>query len=118
MAIKCLKFSSLIPNVIATGGATGKIGIYDLESKNFLPTYLNVHTNNCSALAFSPNNENILISSGLDEALNFIDLREKKAIKTIYTDYPITALDVSEDGKKIVMGSYFGDIQGIDIRHE
>lgn len=71
---------------------------------------MKIHTNSCSALEFSPTNNNILISTSLDESLNFIDLRENKVVKSIYLDFPITALGISEDGMKLVMGSYFGDL--------
>lgn len=110
LSIKCLKFCSQNSQLIATGGADGNVGLFDLSLKKFEPKYFKVHSNNCTSLDFSPSNVNILVSVGLDEALNFMDLREGKTVKTIYLDFPITAMGISEDGMNLVMGSYFGDL--------
>lgn len=107
-----------MPSLIVTGGTDGSVGIFDLEATEFKPQYIKVHTNNCSVVKFSPTNDNILLTAGLDEALNFVDLRQNKVARTLQLDVPLTALDISKDGVNIVVGSYFGDLKGIDIRKD
>ena len=50
--------------------------------------------------------------------MNFYDINERKVVKTINTDSPLTSLDFYNDGHTIVCGTLYGNINVYDLRAE
>jgi len=48
--------------------------------------------------------------------LNFYDIHEKKIVKTMNIDAPLTALDFYSDGHTIAVGNLYGNINIYDLR--
>ena len=56
-------------------------------------------------LAFSPVNDVLVLSSGLDKRCVCYDTMTKKPVSTIWADWPLTAVDFALDGIYLVLGS-------------
>jgi hypothetical protein len=66
----CLAFHLLCDTILASGGETGEIQIHDIKRQGLLATYV-AHGTTVTALHFSPDNPNLLISCGADSSLKF-----------------------------------------------
>ena len=77
-----MKFSVVKSTILATGFETGKIIIWDMISGT-KKSELTGHTSQCTGLAFSPVNNLLLCSCGMDGRIQFFDIATSKNVKTI-----------------------------------
>lgn len=68
------------------------------------------HSKPCHGIAFSPTNEYLLCSGGLDAKIMFFDVVERKTIKEIKSHEPISCLSFYTDGVTIAAGTLSGNI--------
>ncbi len=73
------------------------------------------HTAQCTGLAFSPVNNLLLCSCGLDGKIQFFDIATQKNVKTIFTKVEnitvaLTSIAFCYDGHTIAVGSMTGKI--------
>jgi len=66
------------------------------------------HSKACYGVAFSPTNELLLCSAGLDKKIQFFDIAEKKNVKSISAHEPISCLSFFIDGVTIAAGTLSG----------
>ena len=57
-----------------------------------------------------------MCSSGYDRRILFYDINEKKIVKRLETDYPLTALGFSPDGFTLAAGTLSGEVLVYDLR--
>ena len=115
-SIKSIKFSPFNPNTLVSACKDGSVGVYNMKSQEFLERYWKIHNNKCTDIGFSSYQPDLVLSCSLDETMAFLDLRQKKVANVINLNTPLNCLSVSPEGNYIVLGSFFGDILGIDIR--
>lgn len=115
--IKALNFSPHLEDMIFTAGADGTVGIFNFKT-NKKPKYLKIHSNKCTGLEFHPKNQNLLLTTGLDQSFNILDLRSNSVAKNLNIEFPLTCLDIGNDGYNVFLGGYFGDLISIDIRND
>jgi len=72
-----IKFSPLMSNCIASAGMDGSVFIWDINSRQASATFSN-HSSRVNAVCFSQFNPVLMCSAGLDQNVNFYDIREKK----------------------------------------
>lgn len=95
-----------------TGGKDAIVRVYDEETKTVLHTlergiysHSIGHSNRIFAASYKPDDNNILVTAGWDNTVLVWDLRENKAVKTIYGPHVAgSALDISND--TILTGSW------------
>ena len=68
------------------------------------------HSSTCTGVIFSPTNELLLCSAGLDAKIQFFDIQEKKTVKTIEANESVSSLSFFTDGITIAAGSPTGKI--------
>lgn len=96
----------------ATAGKDCKVRIYDEETKKIVHTLergiisqAHGHSNRIFACKYKPDQSNILVTGGWDNTVLVWDLRQEKAVKTIYGPHIAgDALDIS--GNTILTGSW------------
>ena len=76
------------------------------------------HTEIVNAVAVSPRGEEILVSGSDDGSIGIWDPRVKRAVDYIETDFPVTAVAVSEAGNEIYTGGIEGDVKVYDTRRK
>ena len=63
------------------------------------------HTSVCSGLAFSPVNNLLICSAGLDNRIQFFDIVEGKEVKKIDAGVPLSSISFCADGHTIAVGT-------------
>ena len=57
-----------------------------------------------------------MCTCGLDQRIQFYDTQEKKLVKTIDVDSPLTCLSFCSDGHTLAGGTLFGTVLLYDLR--
>lgn len=110
-AIRCLKFSYFKSNLVATGGDNGIVTVWDIKKNELYHAFeTSSHSDTCTGVIFSPTNELLLCSGGLDGKIQFFDIIEKRNVKTIEANETVTALAFFQDGINIAAGTPSGSI--------
>jgi WD40 repeat protein len=75
----------------------------------------NAHMTSCTGLSFSPINNLLLCSCGLDGRIQFFDINSLKNVKTIENQNPLSSISFYE-GHTIAVGSIKGKIYIYDLK--
>lgn len=101
--------------ILYTASADMHLASWDLGSGTRIRRYVG-HEEVINALDVSRRGEELLISGGDDSKIGIWDARCKNAVDYIQTDFPITALAMSEAGNEIFSGGIDNDIRVWDLR--
>ena len=77
---------------------------------------LSAHLSPATGISFSPINDTLALSVGLDKKLVCCDTKTKKQIMSIQCEFPLTAADFDQDGMNIAVGSNRGRVLIYDLR--
>ena len=120
------RFSFTKRHILASAYQNGIICIWDLQhivakhknagadegtAKDSQPTQnplrfkFSAHTNQCTGIAFSPVNNLLLCSAGLDSRIYFYDIVEGKQVKKIEFGAPLASISFCADGHTIGVGT-------------
>lgn len=111
LGLRTLKFSYFKKNILATSGDNGVVAVWDIKKGELYHAFdKSSHSNTCTGVVFSPTNELLLWSAGLDAKIQFFDILEKKTVKTIEANEAISALSFFTDGITIAAGTPTGKI--------
>lgn len=69
-----------------------------------------------TSVSFSSFNPVLLASSSMDETLTFYDVNEKKSVKVITSEEPLTSINFHSDGHTLVAGGNYGGLFVYDLR--
>lgn len=109
--LRCLKFSYFKKNYLAASGDSGVVTVWDIKNNSLFHAFdKSSHSGPCTGVIFSPTNELLLCSGGLDAKIQFFDIKEKKTVKTIEANEPISTLSFYTDGVTIAAGTPTGTI--------
>lgn len=103
---KC-RFSPTSQRTLATSFESGVVALWDLQSKVLKQKFL-AHSASCTGIAFSPVNNLLMCSVGLDEKIHFFDIVECKEVKQIMTGLQLSCISFCSDGHTIAVGSEQG----------
>lgn len=126
--LSCMKISSSQSNYLAAGYFDGSVKIWDSNlpiSTNVNGTSGNlirkqrIHAEKLTALAFSNKNPNLLLTVGLDEQLQLIDINSKPTEVNISVDVNqrLTAASFHENGIHCAVGTIEGNLVVYDFRN-
>ena len=110
-----LCFSRFKHSLLAGSTESGIVALWDANAVKRTSTF-SEHRAPATGLAFSPMNEMLLSSSGLDKRCFCYDVLSGKTAATIKTDEPLTCLDFHQDGTTIALGTSKGKIFVYDLR--
>ena len=114
--INCLGYSFFTHSLLASGDGSGSVSLWDVNDRKLLKSFTD-HNLPATSLSFSPLNDMLLCSTGLDKRIIFYDVCYKKIVKTINTDEALTSCDFLHDGTTVAVGSTSGKIYIFDLRH-
>jgi protein NEDD1 len=114
--VKMIKFSPFNKNSLTSAGMDGTICVWDINSRTTQAIFNNSHSSRVNAVTYSSFNPVLLCSVGLDQKVIFYDIRDKKIVKTLQAENPLTALAFSNDGHTIVVGSLYGGVSVYDLK--
>ncbi|KAI1814424.1 WD40 repeat-like protein [Poronia punctata] len=101
--------------ILFSASADMHLASWDLTSGTRIRRYVG-HEEIINSLDVSKRGESLLISGSDDGTIGIWDPRSKNAVDYIETDFPITAVAVSEAGNEIYSGGIDNDIKVWDVR--
>ena len=116
-AIRTVKFSPFRRSHLASAGEEALVEYYD-TARSDAPSLARFtqHTGTVTGLAFSPVNELLLCSAGLDCKALFYDVQAKKLVKSVTCEAPVCSLDFMNDGFTVAVGTQNGKVLIYDLR--
>ncbi|XP_046569527.1 protein NEDD1-like [Haliotis rubra] len=115
-AIRQLQYNYYKKSLLGSASDDGSINLWDTNTRRLLHSFNKVHMAPATGLAFSPLNEMLMLSVGLDQKLVCYDLQGKRTLKTITADSPLTSVDIMHNGGTVAVGSTRGKIFIYDLR--
>ncbi|NXJ06582.1 NEDD1 protein, partial [Odontophorus gujanensis] len=114
--IRHLKYSSFKKSLLGSVSDSGNVTLWDVNTQNPYRNFENTHKAPASEICFSPVNELLLVTVGLDKRINLYDTSSKKLLTTIVAEYPLTTVNFMPDGTTLTIGSSRGRICQYDLR--
>ncbi|DAZ95598.1 TPA: hypothetical protein N0F65_006084 [Lagenidium giganteum] len=104
------------PHAVGATYADGSVRLWDLNAGQLAAEFVQQHEAAATALAISPVSKVLLATGGLDRRVLFYDTLQRKELRCIESDHPVTALSLCADGKTLAVGQSNGDIVIYDLR--
>ncbi|XP_046841301.1 protein NEDD1-like [Xenia sp. Carnegie-2017] len=94
----------------------GALNIWDTNTKKISCSFHDGHAAPAMDLSFSPMNDMLLATVGLDKRIVFYDILGKKIIKEMQIESPLTSISFMHDGATFAVGTTRGKISLYDLR--
>ncbi|XP_014379230.1 protein NEDD1 [Alligator sinensis] len=114
--IRHLEYSSFKKSLLGSVSDSGTVTLWDVNGQIPCHNFENVHKAPSSEICFSPVNELLFITIGLDKRIILYDTSSKKLLRTLVAEAPLTAIDFMPDGTTLAVGSSRGKIYHYDLR--
>uniref|UniRef100_A0A8C2EEH0 NEDD1 gamma-tubulin ring complex targeting factor n=1 Tax=Cyprinus carpio TaxID=7962 RepID=A0A8C2EEH0_CYPCA len=112
-----LRYSLVKRSLLGTVSDSGSVALWDANTQKELHLFEGAHKAPCSGLAFSPANDLLFITVGLDKKIVCYDTSSKMVFRNKQVESPLTAIDFTPDGAGLVVGSTQGRIYLYDLRN-
>ncbi|XP_037538543.1 protein NEDD1 [Nematolebias whitei] len=112
-----LRLSTVKRSLLGSVSDSGTVVLWDSNTQKELHVFDSAHKAPGSGLAFSPTNDLLFVSVGLDKKIVYYDTTSKKVLASIRVESPLTAVDFALDGVGLVVGSTRGKIYQYDLRN-
>ncbi|XP_038666820.1 protein NEDD1 isoform X5 [Scyliorhinus canicula] len=114
--VQNLKYSIFKKALLGSVHDSGTVTLWDVNTQQPYHTFENAHKAPASGLCFSPVNDLLFATVGLDKKINCYDSSSKMLLRTISVEAPLTAIDFMTDGATLAVGSIRGKIYVYDLR--
>uniref|UniRef100_UPI004038D989 protein NEDD1 isoform X4 n=1 Tax=Callospermophilus lateralis TaxID=76772 RepID=UPI004038D989 len=115
-SVRHLKYSFFKKSLLGSVSDNGVVTLWDVNSQSSYHNFDSTHKAPASGICFSPVNELLFVTIGLDKRIILYDTSSKKVVKTLVADAPLTAVDFMPDGATLAIGSSRGKIYQYDLR--
>ncbi|XP_006934004.2 protein NEDD1 isoform X2 [Felis catus] len=115
-SVRHLKYSLFKKSLLGSVSDNGVVTLWDVNSQSPYHNFDSTHKAPASGICFSPVNELLFVTIGLDKRIILYDTSSKKLVKTLVADTPLTAVDFMPDGATLAIGSSRGKIYQYDLR--
>eukprot|EP00069_Balaena_mysticetus_P018004 bmy_10955T0 len=116
LSVRHLKYSLFKKSLLGSVSDNGIVTLWDVNSQSPYHSFDGTHKAPGSGICFSPVNELLFVTIGLDKRIILYDTSSKKLVKTLVADAPLTAVDFMPDGATLAIGSSRGKIYQYDLR--
>ncbi|XP_064633227.1 protein NEDD1-like isoform X2 [Lineus longissimus] len=117
-AIRQLQYSNFKKSLLGAVSDDGAVSLWDTNTRRLLHSFTDMHCSSATGLAFSPLNEILLMSVGLDKRIVCYDVVGKTAVKTMTAECALTSIDIHQDGATLAVGSNRGKVFIYDLRQK
>ncbi|XP_041058609.1 protein NEDD1 isoform X2 [Carcharodon carcharias] len=114
--VQNLKYSIFKKALLGSVHDSGTVTLWDVNTQQPYHNFENAHKAPASGLCFSPVNDLLFATVGLDKKINCYDSSSKMLLRTISVEAPLTAIDFMTDGATLAVGSIRGKIYVYDLR--
>ncbi|XP_038067720.1 protein NEDD1-like isoform X2 [Patiria miniata] len=115
-SIRGLEYSLFKKSLLASVSDDGGLTMWDTNSRKAISTFRDAHRAPATALVFSPVNDMLLMSTGLDKRIVCYDVIGKSVIKSMTVESPLTSISCMHDGATLAVGSTRGKVYIFDLR--
>ncbi|XP_069765784.1 protein NEDD1 isoform X2 [Narcine bancroftii] len=115
-AVQDLSYSVFKKAMLGSVHDSGTVTLWDVNTQQVHHTFENAHKAPATGLRFSPVNDLLFATVGLDKKINCYDSSSKMILRTISVEAPLTAIGFMTDGATLAVGSIRGKIYVYDLR--
>ncbi|KAK6318083.1 hypothetical protein J4Q44_G00113740 [Coregonus suidteri] len=112
-----LKYSVVKRSLLGSVSDSGSVVLWDANTQKELHVFDGAHKAPASGLAFSPANDLLFVTVGLDKKIICYDTSSKIVLRSMRVESPLTAIDFTPDGAGLVVGSTQGRLYLYDLRN-
>ncbi|XP_064417871.1 protein NEDD1 isoform X2 [Latimeria chalumnae] len=114
--VRDLRYSLFKKSLLGCVSDSGTTTLWDVNTQTPYHAFENAHKAPSSGLCFSPVNELLFVTIGLDKRIICYDTSSKMLLRTVVAEHPLTAVEFMPDGAMIAVGSSRGRIYLYDLR--
>ncbi|KAL9237587.1 hypothetical protein vseg_012117 [Gypsophila vaccaria] len=114
--LRVLDYSRVSRHLLVTAGDDGSVHMWDTTGRSPKVSWLKQHSAPASGLSYSPSNDKIIASVGLDKKLYTYDSGSKKSTFSVSYDAPFSSLAYRDDGWILAAGTSNGCVVFYDVR--
>ncbi|CAH2054065.1 unnamed protein product [Thlaspi arvense] len=114
--LKVLDYSRFSRHLLLTAGDDGTVHLWDTTGRNPKMSWLKQHSAPTAGVCFSPSNDKIIASVGLDKKLYTYDSGSKRPSSCIPYETPFSSLAFGDNGHILAAGTGNGRIVFYDVR--
>ncbi|KAE9606145.1 hypothetical protein Lal_00025561 [Lupinus albus] len=114
--LRVLDYSRVSRHLLVTSGDDGTVHLWDTTGRSPKVSWLKQHSAPTAGISFSPSNDKIIASVGLDKKLYTYDSGSRKPSFCISYEAPFSSLAFKDDGLILAAGTSNGHVAFYDVR--
>ncbi|KAG6670166.1 protein NEDD1 isoform X2 [Carya illinoinensis] len=114
--LRVLDYSRISRHLLVTAGDDGTVHLWDTTGRNPKVSWLKQHSAPTAGISFSPSNDKIIASVGLDKKLYTYDSGSRRPSSCISYEAPFSSLAFRDDGWTLAAGTSSGRVVFYDVR--
>ncbi|XP_071732793.1 protein NEDD1-like isoform X2 [Rutidosis leptorrhynchoides] len=116
--LRVLDYSRISRHLLVTAGDDGSVHLWDTTGRNPKPkvSWLKQHSAPTAGISFSPSNDKMIASVGLDKKLYTFDSGSRKPSFCIPYEAPFSSVAYRDDGYTLAAGTTTGQVVFYDVR--
>ncbi|KAH0763636.1 hypothetical protein KY290_019709 [Solanum tuberosum] len=114
--LRVLDYSKISRHLLVTAGDDGSIHLWDTTGRSPKVSWLKQHSAPTSGISFSPTNDKIVASVGMDKKLYTFDSGSRRPSFCIPYEAPFSSLAFTDDGFTLAAGTSSGRVVFYDVR--
>ncbi|KAI1295070.1 Protein nedd1 [Mortierella claussenii] len=114
-----LEYSAFKKSILGGVGNDGILRLWDTGTNGsaaILHSFTTTHEKSISGMSFSPSNQYLICTAGLDRHYALYDVESKKVVRNTLTDYSLTSATFKNDGISLAFGTDQGKVLLYDLR--
>ncbi|CAJ2642133.1 unnamed protein product [Trifolium pratense] len=114
--LRVLDYSRVSRHLLVTAGDDGTVHLWDTTGRNPKVSWMKQHSAPTAGIGFSPSNDKIIASVGLDKKLYTYDSGSRRPTSCISYEAPFSCLAFRDDGWMLAAGTSNGRVAFYDVR--
>ncbi|KAG7601322.1 WD40 repeat [Arabidopsis thaliana x Arabidopsis arenosa] len=114
--LRLLDYSRSSRHLLVTAGDDGTVHLWDTTGRSPKMSWLKQHSAPTAGVCFSPSNEKIIASVGMDKKLYTYDSGSRRSSSCIAYEAPFSSLAFGDNGYILVAGTSNGRVVFYDVR--
>ncbi|KAI8564083.1 hypothetical protein RHMOL_Rhmol03G0154900 [Rhododendron molle] len=114
--LRVLDYSRISRHLLATAGDDGSVHLWDTTGRSPKVSWLKQHSAPTAGVSFSPSNDKVIATVGLDKKLYTFDSGSRRPAFCIPYEAPFSSLAFRDDGWVLAAGTSSGRVVFYDVR--
>ncbi|WCJ19717.1 Protein NEDD1 [Euphorbia peplus] len=114
--LRVLDYSRISRHLLVTAGDDGTVHLWDTTGRSPKVSWSKQHSAPTAGISFSPSNDKIIASVGLDKKLYTYDSGSRRPTSSISYEAPFSSLAFRDDGWILAAGTSNGRVVFYDVR--